>query len=129
MAYKGKYNKTNKGAATMDFKTMDIKDIAEWCKEHNELEWLKQVAACEVNYEVYPRKRVPMVDSEGKPVLNKKGKQKFTWVADKDAKPTIEKRPISFVQIKKAFCKKFEAELNLQKKAKEPNMFDYINSL
>lgn len=129
MAYKGKYNKNSEGEKTMDFKTMDIKDIAAWCQEHNQLDWLKNIAACEVNYTVYPRKRVPKLDKEGNQVYTKKGKPAMTWVADTDAEPTIEKRPISFVQIKKAFCEKFEAELNLAKKEKEPNMFDFIKSL
>ena len=130
MAYKGKYNKTNEGEViTMDYKTMNIKDIAAWCQANGQLEWLKQVIECEVDYEVYPRKRVAKLDKDGNPVLTKKGKPAMTWVADTDAEPTIEKRPISFVQIKKAFCEKFAAELNLPKKGKEPNMFDFVRNL
>ena len=115
--------------SALDFKTMTIHDIAIWCKEHNQLDWLKETAAKEVPYAIYPRKRVPKLDKDGNQVYTKKGKPAFTWEADKDAKPTIEMRPISYVQIKSAFCEKFAAELNFQKKEKRSTMHEIIASL
>lgn len=97
----------------MDYKKMDINDIINWCKENGEVEWLKKTAAKKVEYKVYPK------------VKNESGKM----VADKSAKPKIEKRPISFIQIKIEFCEKFMPEIMPKKKDKKPTMYDLISSL
>ncbi len=97
----------------MNYLTMSIEDIIEWCQENNQVEWLKKTAAKEVWYEVYPR------------VKNADGKS----VADKTQKPTRKKRKISFVQIKSLFVEKFMPEIKPTKKEKKLNMFDKINAL
>ena len=115
--------------AKLNYKKMTIYDIAMWCKEHNELEWLKEITAKKVPYEIYPRKKVLKYDENGCQVFNKKGKPAYTWEANKNAKPTIEMRPISYVQIKSAFCEKFEEELGFEKKEKRPTMYEVIAGL
>ena len=97
----------------MDYKKMDINDIINWCKENGEVEWLKATAAKKVEYKVYPKVK----DANGK------------MVSDKTAKPKIEKRPISFIQIKIAFCEKFMPEIMPKKKEKKQTMYDLISSL
>lgn len=94
----------------MDIKNIDINDIIKYCQEHNEVAWLKEIAATKVPYKVYPRIKV-----EGK------------WTTDKTAEPKVVMRPISFIQIKTAFLEKFG--LAAPKKAKEPTMYDIIKSL
>lgn len=94
----------------MDYKNIDIRYIINYCQEHNEIAWLKEVAARKVPYKVYPRKKV-----DGKSV------------ADKSQEPKIEMRPISFVQIKTEFLEHFN--LAAPKKEKEPTMYDLIASL
>ena len=97
----------------MDYKKMDINDIIDWCKEHGEVAWLKETAAKKVEYKVYPKVK----DASGK------------MVADKSATPKIEMRPISFIQIKIAFCEKFMPEIMPKKKEGKSSMYDLIASL
>lgn len=101
----------------MDFQSMTIDDIIKWCQENNEVAWLKAKAAEKVKCTVYPRKKV----------INEKGKK--VSVADKEATPKVQSRPISFVQIKMAFVEKFMPEIAPVKKAKEPTMYDRIANL
>jgi hypothetical protein len=49
-------------------------------------------------------------------------------VADKTQQPTIEERPISFVQLKKDFAEKFMPEI-APKKNKKKTMFELIAEL
>lgn len=94
----------------MDTKNLKIEDIITYCQEHGEVKWLKEIAATKVEYKVYPRVKV-----DGK------------WTTDKTAAPTIEKRPISFIQIKTAFLEKFG--LKEPAKPKKPSMYDIIANL
>lgn len=94
----------------MDYKNLDINDIIKYCQEHNEVAWLKEIAAQKVPYKIYPRKKV-----DGKSV------------ADKSQEPRIEMRPISFVQIKTAFLEHFN--LGTPAKPKEPTMYEIIANL
>lgn len=94
----------------MDTKNLTIDDIIAYCQEHNEVAWLKEIAAKKVEYKIYPRIKV-----DGKSV------------ADKTQEPKIEMRPVSFVQIKTAFLEKFG--LKEPAKPKAPTMFDKINAL
>lgn len=94
----------------MDIKNLTIEDIIAYCQEHNEVAWLKSIAATKVEYKVYPRIKV-----DGK------------MVVDKSQEPKIEMRPISFIQIKMAFLEKFG--LKEPAKAKAPTMFDKIAAL
>lgn len=100
-----------------DYKDIDILDIIAWCKEHHQGAWLKALALTKRSYTVYPR--IKSTNANGKPVM----------IADKTKEPTIEERPISFIQIKKAFCEKFMPEK--LPKAKEPkkSMYDLIAEL
>ena len=99
----------------MDFKNITIEDIIAYCKENNEVEWLKKIAASKVECKVYPRVKT----------TNKAGKT--VSVADKSQPYTVEMRPISFVQIKSAFIDKFYPEQ--AKKEKKPSMYDIIAAL
>lgn len=94
----------------MDYKNIDIHYIIKYCQEHNEVAWLKETAAKQVPYKVYPRVKV-----DGK------------WTTDKTQEPKIEMRPISFIQIKSEFMEKFG--LAAPKKPKAPTMYDVIASL
>ena len=96
----------------MDFKTMKIEDIIKWCQDNNEVEWLKAKAQEKVDFKVYPKKVV-----DGK------------TISDKTQEPTIEKRPITFMQIKLDFVDKFMPEIKPKAKEKKPNMYDLIASL
>lgn len=96
----------------LDYKNMTIDDIIGWCVSHNETEWLKRKANEKKACKVYPRKKV-----DGKSV------------ADKTAEPKIEKRPISFIQLKIDFVDKFMPEIAPEKKSKEPTFYDKIKNL
>lgn len=101
----------------MDFMKMTIEDIIKWCQDNKKVDWLKAKAQEMVDYKVYPRVKVALAD--GTEVLK----------ADKKQKPTIEKRPISFIQIKMAFVEEFMPEIAPKKKDKKPTMYDLIASL
>lgn len=115
--------------AKITYKTLTIEMIISWCKQNNQIDWLKAVSNTEVPYKVYPRKKELKLDANGNPVLSKKGKPTYTSVADKSAKPTIEMRKPSFVQIKNAFVDTFMPELKPKAKEKAPTMYDLIDSL
>lgn len=104
-------------AKKLDYKKMNIDDIILWCKEHGQVDWLKETASKQVTCAVYPKKTI--IDANGK---------KKT-VADKDAKPTFEMRPITFIQIKKAFVEEFMPEIMPKAKAKAPTMHERIKNL
>ena len=101
----------------MNFKTMGIEDVIEWCKANNQIEWLKKTAAKKTECKVYPRKKV--VNADGKLVS----------VADKSKEPKIESRPISFVEIKYEFAKKFMPEILPKAKEMKASMYDIIAAL
>lgn len=96
----------------MDYTTMNIDDIIKYCQEQGPeaVAWLKEIAEKKVEYKIYPRIKV-----DGKSV------------ADKSQEPKIEMRPISFVQLKTAFCEKFG--LGMPKQPAQPTMFDKIKAL
>lgn len=96
----------------MDYKTMQITDIINWCVANNQTAWLKAKAAEKVPCKVYP-----------KVVVN--GKK----VTDKSAAPITEMRPITFIQIKNDFVNKFMPEIAPQKKASKPTMYELIAQL
>lgn len=95
----------------MDYKSMKINDIIIWCQANNQVEWLKAEAAKQVPCKVYPK-----VEKDGKKVV------------DKSAKPNIELRPITFIQLKNNFVAKFMPEL-MPKKEKKATMYDLIKAL
>ena len=96
----------------MDYRKMQIGDIINWCVANNQVAWLKAEAAKKVPYKVYPK-------------VVKDGKK----VADKTAEPTIELRPISYIQIKNDFVNTFMPEIAPKKKEAKPSMYDLINAL
>lgn len=95
----------------MDYQKITIDDIIAYCKEHGQVKWLKEVASRKVEYKVYPK-------------IEKNGKM----VSDKKAEPTIEMRPISFIQIKIEFVNKFMPEI-APKAQKKESMYDKIMAL
>lgn len=101
----------------MDYQSMKIEDIIQWCVEHNQVAWLKAEAKKKVECKIYPR--VKVVTAEGTK----------TSKADKTQPPKIEYRPITFVQLKLNFVNTFMPEIAPQKKEKKPTMFDIIESL
>lgn len=106
----------------MNFKTMDIEDIINWCKENNEVAWLKAKAKEKVEVKVYPRKKVIKTKEDGTTYK--------TTEADKSKPYKIEKRDITFIQIKRDFCEKFMPELiPVAKEDKKPTMYDIIAAL
>ena len=115
--------------AKITYKTLNIETIIAWCKQNNQVEWLKAEMAKEVPCKVYPRKKVAKLDENGNPVINDKGKVVYTSVADKSKKPTVEMRKISFVQIKNDFIDTFMPDLKPVAKAKKPTMYDIVNAL
>lgn len=96
----------------MDYKSMSINEIISWCVANKQTAWLKATAAKKVPCKVYPK-----VEKDGKKV------------ADKSAKPTIEMRPITFIQLKNEFVKTFMPELMPKKADKKPTMYELINAL
>lgn len=95
----------------MNYQDMSIEDIIQWCKDNNQVAWLKETASQKVEYKVYPR-----VKENGR------------WRTDKTGEPKIEMRPISFIQIKIAFVNKFMPEIAPKAKKKE-SMYDRIMAL
>jgi hypothetical protein len=95
-----------------DYQSITIEDIIEWCKENNQVEWLKAKAA-----EKRPFKKYPRVKVDGK------------WKADKEQEPTIEERSISFIQIKMDFVNEFMPEIAPKKKEDKVSMYDLIKAL
>ena len=88
-------------------KNLSIDNIIEDCKANNRIEWLKAKAAEMVDCEVYP---------------------KVNGKADKTQAPKIEKRKITFIQIKTDYLEAFYPAL-AEKKAKKPTMYDKIAAL
>ena len=96
----------------MDYKKMNIGDIIVWCQANKQTEWLKATAAKQVPCKIYPK-----VEKDGKKVI------------DKTATPTIEMRPITFIQLKNEFVKEFMPELMPKKKETKPTMYELIAAL
>ena len=95
-----------------DYQTLTIQDIIDWCVKNNQVAWLKAKAAEEREFKKYPRVKV-----DGK------------WKTDKTQEPTIEKRPISFIQLKIDFVEKFMPEIAPKKQANKVTMYDLIKAL
>ena len=107
----------------VNYKHLDIDYIINWCKENNEVEWLKEIAKSEVEVKVYPKKKVTRVNEDGETYK--------TRIADKTQPYTTEKKRITFIQLKRAFCEKFMPEILPEKTEKEPTvtMYDIIANL
>ena len=113
----------------MNYKTMNINDIIDWCKEHDELEWLKKAAASKTVCEVYPKTKVAKKDEDGNVLYTKKGKVRYVSVADKSKKPTTKSVPITFVELKKAFCERYMPEIIPTAKEKKESFHKLIAKL
>lgn len=96
----------------MNYKTMQIADIIAWCKANNQVDWLKAEMQKLVPCKVYPK-----VVVDGKKVT------------DKSAAPTIEKRPITFIQVKNDFVNTFMPEIAPKKQNKKPTMYELVAAL
>lgn len=95
----------------MNYKKLTIEEIIDWCKANDQVAWLKEAAAKKTACKVYPRIKV-----DGK------------YVVDKTAKPSVEMRPRSFIELKREFCEKFMPDL-LPKAAKKESFHDLIARL
>lgn len=98
----------------MNYKDWTLEAIVDWCKEHNEVEWLKATAAKKVEKKIYPK-----VES-----VSKNGKK--SWKMDKTQPYKIEFVKISFVELKGEFIAKF---IETEPKEKKPSMYDIIAAL
>lgn len=96
----------------MEYAKIKIGDIINWCVANNQTAWLKEEVKKTVPCKVYPK-----VEKDGKKV------------ADKNAEPTIEMRPITFIQIRNNFVDKFMPEIKPPKKEKQPTMYELIAAL
>lgn len=104
----------------MDYKKIDLPFIILWCKENNQVAWLKAKAKEEVEVKVYPRKTVVKTREDGTTYK--------ASVADKSQPYTVEKKPINFIQLKRDFCLEFMADI-VPEKEKKPTMWDIIADL
>lgn len=96
----------------MDYKSITLDFIIEWCQANNQVDWLKATAEKKTPCKVYPR-------------VKKDGKS----VADKSQEPKEVMRPISFIQIKTEFVNTFMPEIAPKKKDAKPSMYDRIKAL
>ena len=98
----------------LDPKKMTLEDIIEWCQDNNQVEWLKKTAEEKIKKEIYP-------------TISVNGKN----VVDKTQEPTIEEKPITFIQLKAKFIDTFMPEIKPPKQPpkKKPNMWDKIKAL
>ena len=114
--------------AKVAYKDIDLQYIINWCQTHGEIDWLKAAAQEKVKVEVYPRKKVPAVDEvTGEQKFTKKGKVKYTSVADESKEPKVEERKITFIQLKEKFAKEFMPDI--LPKPKKKSMYDIIAEL
>ena len=97
----------------MEWKTMTIDDIIDWCQANNQVAWLKATAAQKTTQKRYPR------------VKGEDGK----YTVDKTQEPKVVETPITFIELKTKFVETFMPELLPQKQEKKPTMFDRINAL
>ena len=111
------------------YKATNLDLIIEWCKENNQVEWLKTTASKKTPYKVYPKKKEIVLDENGNPKLNSKGKVKMVSKADKSQEPTIKYGDISFIQLKYEFFQNFFPAMLPKAKDKELSMWDKIKSL
>lgn len=110
-----------------NFLDIKIEDIIEWCKDNNQVDWLKNKASETKTVERYSERKKKL-DDNGNVVLNKKGFP--VYVADKSSKKKEEQVKISFMELKYDFCKEFMPEiLPKSKKKKEKTMYDLIAEL
>ena len=108
------------------FMDWEFQEIYDYCAAHGELAWLKAVGSKMIEVEVYPRVKVAKLDDEGHPII-KNGRPVMISVADKSQPPKVERRRITFVQIKTEFLEHFG--LAPKKKEKKPTMYDLIDSI
>ena len=93
----------------MNFQSLKFEDIVAWCKENNQVEWLKKEAA-----KTFPA----MAKSESGEKIQ---------LCEADGTPKT--RRITFIELKMDFVRAFMPEIAPQPKEKKPSMFDIINSL
>ena len=92
----------------MNYKDINIEYIINYCKEHNEVAWLKAKAS---------EKTIQKRHTGKIKGLNKAGKE--VWLVDKNSPKEEIKTNITFIEIKRAFAEKFMPEI-LPKAEKSP---------
>ena len=106
----------------VDYKKIDIDYIINWCQENKQVAWLKAKAKEEVEIKVYPRKKVVKTKEDGTTYK--------TTEADKTQPYKLEKRKISFIQMKRDFCLEFMPEIvPVAKEDKADDMYSRIANL
>ena len=96
-------------------KELEFSDLVQWCKENNQVAWLKSLPRTTV-VKVYPTK--PKVCKDGK----------TRKVYDRDQEPIGEKTiSLPYSSVKAAFVKQFFSHFIT--KTTEPSMWDIIDSL
>lgn len=97
-----------------DFQHLTIDGIIDWCKENNQVEWLKQESQKKFERKIYPK-----VES-----ISESGKK--SWKSDKTKPYTVELTPITFMELKANFLKEF---FDIAPKTKKLNMYEKIAAL
>lgn len=106
----------------MDYKKVDLDYIINWCVENKQTAWLKAKAKEKVDVKVYPRKSVVKTREDGTTYK--------TTEADKTQPYKMEKRKISFIQLKRDFCLEFMADIVPVAKEKDTeDMYSRIANL
>lgn len=98
----------------MVYKDWTLEDIINWCKENNQVAWLKATAEKKIAVTSYAK-----VES-----TSKSGKK--SWKLDKSKPIGTTTRPISFVELKSEFISTF---IETEPKSKKASMYDIIANL
>lgn len=89
----------------MDKKQITLEFIRDYCITNNQKDWYNTELT-----KTFPQKIYPRIEKDGKKVL------------DKTQEPTIEMRPITFVQLKADFIEKFFPELAPKNDKAKPSL-------
>ena len=98
-------------------KNIKIEDIMQWCRENNQVEWLKELATTEIEQNIYPE--ITYFNKDG--VMKTKQDKKQAPIGTKLVQ-------IPFVNIKYEWVKKFFPELAIgqKKKSTKKTMWEMI---
>ena len=106
----------------MDYKKVDLDYIINWCVENKQTAWLKAKAKEKVDTKVYPRMTVVKTREDGTTYK--------ASVADKSKPYKIEKKKITFIQLKREFCLEFMPEIvPVAKEEEKEDMYSRIAAL
>ena len=92
------------------YQNLTIEDIVAWCQENGEVKWLKAKVNETKIRNIYPKGANGKVDRKAAPIGNKVV-------------------PISFIEVKRDFAKKFCPEILPVAKPKKLSMLELVNAL